>query len=387
MKISSPSTTSMNNPLSVSAGDTTRATCRKVYISVQVTKIGEIDTMNERYQALFSLSLRWLDKDIDGAAFDPAKHWNPQIYVENIFQDIIEQNTHTVERLDQSVCLVSENRKIRGYFWERLEIQKFPVDVQELSLVLASKLSLSEVILIQDPQIASQMGADVTNIFVDQQKWHLYNLIDISDKPSYDVKNQANLVSITKYLAFDLEPRTIEKRAPKFVATCYCSRKPGYFIWNAYFLIFLITASPLTIFSMDCKQPQFRLNTSFTILLTSITFKWVVNRSLPAVSYLTSLDKYSIVCIFYICCLCVWHSIVGSFWPRDEACPYIDKYALGAFAFLFLAIHIGLVVWFLWSKRVAREIKKREVEFIERLNSVYLTGNHKNQTLKHILEI
>ena len=69
-----------------------------------------------------------------------------------------------------------------------------------------------------------------------------------------------------------------------------------YYFFNAYFLIFLITVSALTIFSVDCKMPQSRLQTTFTLLLTSVSFKWVINRSLPHVSYLTSLDKYAIVC-------------------------------------------------------------------------------------------
>jgi hypothetical protein len=115
---------------------------------------------------------------------------------------------------------------------------------------------------------------------------NLYNLIKVSDTASYDLGKNTTMVSISKGLLEFSQPDS--KRIPKIVASCYCSRKPGYYMFNAYFLIFLITLSALTIFSMDCKQPQFRLNTSFTILLTSITFKWVVNRSLPAVSYLTS---------------------------------------------------------------------------------------------------
>lgn len=80
----------------------------------------------------------------------------------------------------------------------------------------------------------------------------------------------------------------------------FISNRPGYYISNAYFLIFLITISGLTIFSVDCTLPQNRLQTTYTILLTSVSFKWVINRSLPTVSYLTSLDKYAITSIFYL---------------------------------------------------------------------------------------
>ncbi len=72
---------------------------------------------------------------------------------------------------------------------------------------------------------------------------------------------------------------------PKIVATVYCSRKAGYYFFNAFFLIFLITSSALTIFAIDCKLTPNRLQISYTLLLTSISFKWVVNRSLPTVSF------------------------------------------------------------------------------------------------------
>ena len=91
------------------------------------------------------------------------------------------------------------------------------------------------------------------------------------------------------------------------------NRRAGYYLFNAYSLIFLITSTALTIFSIDCKLPQNRLQTTFIILLTSISFKWVINRYLPTVSYLTSLDTYSLISIFFICLLNVWHALIGNF--------------------------------------------------------------------------
>jgi hypothetical protein len=82
-------------------------------------------------------------------------------------------------------------------------------------------------------------------------------------------------------------------------------------VCNAFFLIFLITIQSLTIFSIDYKQVNSRLGSSFTLLLTSVSFKWVVNRSLPTVAYLTGLDRYAITCIIYLSLLAAWHS---NFW-------------------------------------------------------------------------
>ena len=48
-----------------------------------------------------------------------------------------------------------------------------------------------------------------------------------------------------------------------------------------------------TTFSVTYNLPQNRLQLSFTLLLTAVTFKWVVVRCLPTISYLTTLVKRS----------------------------------------------------------------------------------------------
>jgi hypothetical protein len=106
---------------------------------------------------------------------------------------------------------------------------------------------------------------------------------------------------LSEYSNYSLSSCASDK--PYFQAKIYCSRLSGFYIFNAFLLIFLITCSALTIFAIDCKLPQGRLQTTCTLLLTSVSLKWVTNRYLPTISYLTSLDKYSMVCIFFLCLL------------------------------------------------------------------------------------
>lgn len=61
----------------------------------------------------------------------------------------------------------------KGYFWERLEIENFPIDIQELSLVLASRLTIDKVVLIENPDQPCEMDPELASKFVDQQKWYL----------------------------------------------------------------------------------------------------------------------------------------------------------------------------------------------------------------------
>lgn len=152
-------------------------------------------------------------------------------------------------------------------------------------------------------------------------------------------------------------------KPPKIVATCYSARKPGFYFLNAYFLVFLITFIAFPVFSIDIKAPHFRLSTSYTILLTSVSFKWVLNNKLPSVSNFTSLDKYQICCISFVCLLTVWHSIVGSFWEKAYG-QVLDKYFFFLFGIIFILIQCVLVIWLYIAYEKKRSIKAEEVRFL-----------------------
>jgi hypothetical protein len=198
------------------------------------------------------------------------------------------------------------------------------------------------------------------------KKRKLYSFVDVRHSASYDTETaSSNINIINESMASSL---TLYRKVeiPKLVATCYCSRRAGYYFFNAYSLIFLITISSLTIFSVDCKMPQSRLQTTYTILLTSVSFKWVINRQLPTVSYLTSLDKYAIGSIFYVCLLCVWHSIVGSFWSQEVA-KNLDFWSLIGFSIFFVLIHVALFIWFFIAYSEVRKLNRREHQFLSKL--------------------
>ena len=194
--------------------------------------------------------------------------------------------------------------------------------------------------------------------------------MDIKSVASYDVGSTSSLNDKTFETADKLE--LVSLKSPKISATTYCARRPGYYYFNAFFLIFLITISALTIFSVDCRLPQNRLQTTYTLLLTSVSFKWVINRSLPTVSYLTSLDKYAIICIFYVCLLCVWHAIVGSNLVDLSNAKQLDQWALIGFSVAFFLIHVGSFIWLYFANSEIRNLERREKIFlteVKKLNS------------------
>jgi hypothetical protein len=160
---------------------------------------GEIDTLNEKYQAQLSIESRWcVDVDrlpADLSADDSSRlhdgksvslnkyadtHWHPQLYIENALGDLKEQIRYTAKlNRDEQRIYICEHRDVKGLFWEKLELQHFPSDVQDLSISIGSMFYDDKVLLVNDPHHRSGVNRET---FVDQQEWSLYEHVDVQQR-------------------------------------------------------------------------------------------------------------------------------------------------------------------------------------------------------------
>ncbi|CAF1361737.1 unnamed protein product [Rotaria magnacalcarata] len=321
-------------------------------------KLGEIDTLKEQFQAEAFIQARWYEPSLKGTemdCFDPNKFWNPLLYIDNSVGDLKNNVWHKVVYDGTDTPMIYEMRKVKGVFLENLELNDFPVDVQDLTITVSTTRTVNEVLLIAD---SHQLSAINTHAFIDQQEWRLHEHVETS----------------TKLLSSPFTPS--QNQHPAFSATCHAARRPGYFYWNVYFLIFFITVMAFTTFSVTYNLPQNRLQLSFTLLLTAVTFKWVVVRCLPTISYLTTLDKYVLLSMVMLCVVCAWHAIIAV--CPDEVARYWDNMALISLAVIYTLFHVFFFLWMYFvTYRRRRVMKRKDKEYLktrfERLNSL---GHH-----------
>jgi hypothetical protein len=160
-----------------------------------VINLGEIDTLNEKYQAHASIESRWpvpYDKFLSNLSYDDQNrltngksitlvkyaesNWHPHLYIENGLGELKEQIKYSGRiNQDDNKIYICEHRDIKGLFWEKLELYHFPSDVQDLSISVASMLYDDKVLLVVDPYRLSGINREA---FVDQQEWSLYEHVD-----------------------------------------------------------------------------------------------------------------------------------------------------------------------------------------------------------------
>jgi len=207
------------------------------------------------------------------------------------------------------------------------------------------------VLLIPDPNRLSGVNREA---FVDQQEWSLYEHVDSEQR------------FVKEFLFRDAEDEEDEnpggrdkagaenRKRSVVTITCHAARQSDYFFWNGYCLIFLITSVSFCTFGMPMQVAVNRLQVSCTLLLTSVTFRWTINRSLPTVSYLTTLDKYGFLCILNLCIHSIWHGIISEIaWIRtpdyrvtgDMWIAVVDRAAFYGLIGCYILVHIAFISW------------------------------------------
>lgn len=142
----------------------------QIQVSIEFLTIGEVDTLNEKFQAEVRITSKWCDNQYDKEEYEKDVDWNPYLFIENSMHDVKEEFKYKVEKFDNR-REITETRIAKGNFWERIELQNFPLDTQELSITFASKRKTLQVNLIQNQNKLSTIYYETLHSFRDQQKW------------------------------------------------------------------------------------------------------------------------------------------------------------------------------------------------------------------------
>ncbi|CAF3606146.1 unnamed protein product [Rotaria sp. Silwood1] len=138
---------------------------------------------------------------------------------------------------------ICEHRRARGAFWEKLELNHFPVDVQDLTVSITSDHHMNTVLLVQDEDRFSIINREA---FFDQQEWSLYEHVTTETRET------------NEEYSFEHETGIEPKTHPVLAVTCRAARQPGYYYWNGFCLIFLITLCAFCIFAIPPNSNKYR---------------------------------------------------------------------------------------------------------------------------------
>jgi hypothetical protein len=347
-----------------------------VFITISYTKILDIDTINQRFQAEAVIESNWVDPNIKSVSdsFDDKRMWKPDLYIENGIKDVREEVSYRIVpdstkkweifngtsfKSDISGTeqrfMICEMRKVTGIFYENLELEDFPLDVQDLTITVATKKPGNIVRFVQMQKEEKEMNISHT---LDKSMWKMHNRV------------------LTQGDVMDREYSYGVRKFPLMRVSAKVFRLPGFFYWNALLPILLVTLASLAPFVVDIKIPQSRLPATCTLMLTSVGIRWTIGRLLPTVSYLTSLDKYSLGTMLIITMELCYHAIMGALFPKlsPELAYNLDKGAFLFFCCLILTKQVLFIIWVIKVNRYRKKVRENKVTGLNQLVKAHIAS-------------
>ncbi|XP_045184248.2 acetylcholine-gated ion channel acc-4-like [Mercenaria mercenaria] len=317
-----------------------------VHVAVTFLKIGEVETIKEYFEADVYIQARWREPLLDKTkttVSDFTQFWNPELVLQNVFEDPKEQIWHEVRYMQHGEAFIYEMRRVKGKFMETMELNDFPFDVQGISMVLSSELTKDVLDIVEDKEEISSIYVDC---FSDSQEWELYNFVEMDP---LDISAQYTRARISY---------------PGVIATCCVSRRAGFFAWNVLVIVNLLTIFAFTTFAVAPTLTQNRLQLSFILMLASISFRFVTNQSIPKISYLTHLDRYVLVSMMFSGFITLWHAVLSRFKYNANLQSKMDFYAFILFAIGYFFFQMLFILIMLYQRHMKlKNIKTREKKY------------------------
>ena len=269
-----------------------------VYVRVSIVSVGDIDAVRQEFQSEFYMNLRWeermlLGKDVSNEAnIDWESIWDPGVYIiDAVNLEIYERHSSILppERIGNPPQ-VAQYYHIKGTFKEVLEVNNFPFDYQDLSLILTSNWHADQLTLVKDDKKDDNIH---TWNFYAKQEWCLRCHV------------------ITETLTLKPTEGSSGNSYPQYRVRMNVLRQYKFYIYNVALIMCLITLLTFTAFAVEPDSPGDRIQITLTLLLTSVAFKYYVQQFVPTVSYLTLLDKYVLACMVFQFCMALQNAISG----------------------------------------------------------------------------
>ena len=251
----------------------------QVTVGTYLIDFEKIDETTLTHTISAYLTVQWRDprlakgqgSDIDPMSVTLDQIWNPNIEI---------TNQHTPREIANSMLTLDDDgtityyERFKGELATDFDLKRFPFDRQMLLLQIESfRFTLADVKFVaRDMRQLKSPAAFLPDWVID----------DVSQRIDTDDYNPEQQV-YSRY-TFDIE----------------VARKRGYYVWNVFLPLTFITLLVWSVFFITPEDVATRSAVSITSLLTAIAFSLVISGTRPRVSYLTFMDAVFLNAYFLI---------------------------------------------------------------------------------------
>jgi hypothetical protein len=314
-----------------------------VKVGIFLADIVDLDEVNETFQAEIVVVAQWEDPRL---AFDPAEQgtdmklfqgqfqfnevfsgWWPQLLIVNEIGtgDI---NAITIEVHPDGRVRYMEQRNVT--LETPMELRAFPFDTQTLEAKMIAFGNYSGQVLLEVDELA--LGATEEHVKSNERvniaQWRLVKLDMVAGLEDYRYYGAPKQLSEIRFKI------TLE-------------RQPANIVWKVIVPLIVLVLLMWAVFWMEVDNLSDRLNVSFIGILTIVAYQFLIDGTMPRISYFTFTDTVLLYSFLVMCIAIVESLILYSLCKAGhrEAAEKVDRAAQVAFPIIYFA---GLMISYLY---------------------------------------
>eukprot|EP00939_MAST-03C_sp_MAST-3C-sp1_P004124 g4124.t1 len=310
----------------------------QVQVCVKVLSISYIDIVQHTFRADLLCMYDWEDKsvlryvrsnvnkedtDIEFTAIDFDKHFVPCIEYHNAQQLELVGGLAPPRLKDLHSGRVTITQRVSAVFRTRYDLRLFPFDSQILEIRLKSK------------NVHHVIGHKSANV-------QLENPVTWRGKKGHSVSSEADWLAEWDIATIDGAPDG-KHHSMYRIQVCVLRDSSSTFS-NLVLPLATILLLSFTAYFVPAEDIADRLQISVTMLLTTMTFKFILSDILPSVPYRTVLDNYVIRALMTISLQGVGFCLTESFRLRESWIRH-SLHIHEGYSFLDHTFMIALILW------------------------------------------
>jgi hypothetical protein len=209
----------------------------------------------------------------------PAGWYLSQFDVQNVVSG-------TLQKVDEQILTTGDDLvlhlRLQGEFFEQMELAKFPFDTQDLQVMLMVNCRTTGPVPVQFDV------ADDIKTAAPPAGFQLHGIWELVRKSE---DNHRGALAVTPYYY-----GPADRQFPAVQLTVKVRRISGFYMVNVVAPMFCFVLLSLLQWVVPRTDAVSRLGISLTLVLTAAAYKLAVSTMVPAISYLTLLDKYVVLC-------------------------------------------------------------------------------------------
>mmetsp|Transcript_3042 Transcript_3042/g.3378 ORF Transcript_3042/g.3378 Transcript_3042/m.3378 type:complete len:591 (-) Transcript_3042:111-1883(-) len=250
----------------------------QVFALIEIIQVSNIDTVAQTFDCRFRLELEWMCTEEDhknhkDEGFVPI--WSPGLPTlpTMVKEERAELDGKTMINRRKNMFVLKQNYVIDGTFSEAFELESYPFDSQEFPITMI----WPKPDMVLHPAMTREfLKFNVAKMALGEWDFSA-PMIEIASKKEKIVTEDFQMRRV------DYPLLTVSLRAMRVYKTT---------VINIYIILSLITFAGIGAFCLDVDEGGDRMSHASTVLLSTIAFLYIIESSLPKLTYMTITDYF-----------------------------------------------------------------------------------------------